>query len=120
MISKQILLHRDLDTAVEQKVAPVTLKVEIEKQLIVNICSAAEKIEEYPITIQKLVWRALHYKCEIEARLSMNLTSSKNSEKLTKYFEAFKQTQKLILKMCKRQNLRGIVIENGFKKYKWR
>jgi len=77
----------------------------------VNIRNAAEKIEDYPEIIQKLVWRALQYQCEIKTRQSESLTTSKDYEKLTKYIEAFRQTQKLILKMCKKRNLRRIIIE---------
>ncbi len=114
MKPKQILIHKNLKKSAEQKVIPITIKVEIEKSVSVNICNAAEKIESYPETIQKLVWRALHYKCEIETRQSMLPTSPKDYEKLTRYIEAFRQTQKLILKMCRRQKLRGIIIEGGF------
>ena len=111
MSSKQILIYKDLEKTVEPDLIPVTLEVEIEEFETVNICTAAEKIENYPESIQKLVWRALHYKCEIETRLQQLIRSSEHPEKLTKYIEAFRQTQKLILKMCKRQNLRGIIIE---------
>jgi len=114
MKPKQILIHKDLEKVAEQKVTPVTIKVEIEKCITVNICNAAEKIENYPEAVQKLVWRALPYKCEIETRQSMSPTSPEHYEKLTKYIETFRQTQKLILKMCRRQNLRGIIIEGGF------
>ena len=114
MKPKQILVYKELEQVVEQKVTPVTLTVEITKCITVNICNAAEKIEEYPENVQKLVWRALHYKCEIETRRSMPPTSSEHYEKLTKYIDAFRQTQKLILKMCMRQKFRDIIIEGGF------
>lgn len=114
MKPKQILVHKDLEKVAEQKVTPVTLTLEITKCITVNICNAAEKIEEYPEAVQKLVWRALHYKCEIETRQSMPLSSPEHYVKLTKYIEAFRQTQKLILKMCRRRKLRGIIIEGGF------
>ena len=78
----------------------------------VNKFNAAVNIEEYPIAIQKLVWRALHYQCEIEIRNQMRPTTSKHYEKLTKYKEALKQTQKLILKMCTKYNFNDIIIEN--------
>ena len=70
----------------------------------------AEKIEKYPVAIQKLIWRALYYKCEIKTRNSMRPTTHKYYEKHAKYTEAFKQTQKLILKMCKKYNINGIII----------
>ena len=114
MKPKQILVHKDLEKVVEQKVTPVTLTLEIAKCITVNICNAAEKIEEYPEAVQKLVWRALHYKCEIETRQSMPLSAPEHYVKPTKYIEAFRQTQKLILKMCRRQKLRGSIIEGGF------
>jgi len=78
----------------------------------VDVCNAAEKIKDYPEPIQKLVWRALHYQCEIETRRSKPLRTSKDYEKLTKYIEAFRQTKKLIMKMCKKRNLRWIIIKN--------
>lgn len=117
MKPRQILIHKDLEKSAEKKIKPVTLKVEIEKSIKVNICNDAEKIEEYPEAVQKLVCRALHYKCEIETRLSMSPTSPEHYEKLTKYIEAFRQTQKLILKMCRRQSLGGLLLKEVFKKY---
>jgi hypothetical protein len=114
MKPRQIPVYKDLEKVTEKKVIPVTLKVEVEKYVTVNICNAAEKIADYPEPIQKLVWRALHYKCEIGTRRSMSLSSLKHCEKITKYIEAFRQTQKLIFKMCRRQKLIGIIIEGGF------
>lgn len=90
----------------------------IDKILTVNIMNASEKIEEYPESIQKLVWRALQYKCEIDARRSSMDSREyyKNCEKLTNYIEAFRHTQQLIIKMCKRHNLKWIIIgENAIK-----
>lgn len=81
--------------------------------LTVNELNASEKIEGYPVAIQKLVWGALHYKCEIKARLSMSLRTPKDYEKLTKYIETFRHTQQLIIKMCKRHNLEWIIIEGS-------
>lgn len=81
------------------------------KDVTVNICNAAEKIGDYPDAIQKLVWRGLQYQCEIKTRRAESPRSPKDYEKLTKYFEAFKQTQKLILKMCRKRDLRWIIIE---------
>ena len=42
----------------------------------------------------------------------MQPTTSKYYEKLAKYKEALKQTQKLILKMCVKYNFNDIIIEN--------
>ena len=115
---RQVLLYKnvkkypdiELQYRIEnEKVVLNTLK---NQNITVNIRNAAEKIEEYPLAIQKLVWRALHYKCEIETRSSIRPTTQKFYEKLTKYSEAFKQTQKLILKMCKKYNFNGIIIES--------
>jgi hypothetical protein len=114
MKPRQIPIHKGLEKVTEQKVIPVTLKVAVEKCVTVNICNAAEKIAEYPEAVQKLVWRALQYKCEIEARRSAGLITPEHYEKLTKYIEVFRRTQKLIYKMCRKQNLRDIVIEGGF------
>lgn len=114
MKPNQISVHKDLEEVTEQKVIPVTLKVTVEKCVTVNICNAAEKIADYREAIQKLVWRALHYKCEIETRQAMPMSSPKLCEKLTKYIEAFRQTQKLIFKRCRRQKLGRIIIEGGF------
>ena len=95
------------------KLEPDVLKIQKGQSITVNICNAAEKIEEYPEAIQKLVWRALHYKCEIETRRSNTLNTKEHYEKLTKYIEAFRQSQKLILKMCKKRKLKGIFIDGG-------
>ena len=115
---RQVLIYKDV-----KKQPEIELKSKIDKELVildalknrnitVNIRNAAEKIEKYPVTIQKLVWRALHYKCEIETRSSMHPTTQKFYEKLIKYNEAFNQTQKLILKMCNKYNFNGIIIES--------
>lgn len=79
--------------------------------VMINICNAAERIKDYPEIIQKLVWRGLQYKCEIETRNSESPTTLKYYEKLEKYIEALEQTQKIILKMCKKYNLNEIVIK---------
>ena len=96
MKPRQISVHKDLEKVTKQEVIPVTLKVEIEKQITVNICNATEKIEDYPEAIQKLVWRALQYKCEIDTRRSAGLITPEHYEKLSNYIEAFRQSQKLI------------------------
>ena len=114
MKPEQILVHKELEEVIEQKVILKTLIVEVTEIITVNICTAAEKIEAYPEAIQKLVWKALQYKCEIETRQSMSPASSEHYKKLMKYIEAFRQTKKLILQMCKRQNLGEIIIEGGF------
>ena len=84
------------------------------KDVTVNICNAAEKIESYPENIQKLVWRALHYQCEIKTRRSEFLRSpqptAKDNEKLTKYIEVFRRTQQMIIKMCRKRDLKWIII----------
>lgn len=111
MEQKQVLSYGDTKKILK----PIVL--EKGKCLTVNECNAAEKIKDYPEAIQKLVWRALHYKCEINALQSMSLRTSKDYEKLTKYIETFRHTQQLICKMCKRQNprcLRWIIIEDRF------
>ena len=87
------------------------------KCLTVNECSAAEKIKDYPEDIQKLVWKALRYKCEINALRSTSLRTYNDYERLTKYIDTFRNTQQLIFKMCKKQQhrcLRWIIIEDGF------
>jgi hypothetical protein len=114
MKPQQITVYKDWKKATQQKVIPVTIKVAVEKRVTVNICNATEKIEDYLEAIQKLVWRALQYKCEIDSRRSTGLITPEHYEKLTKYIEAFRQTQKLIFKMCRRRNLGDIVIEGGF------
>ena len=96
----------------------VVLDIQKRPHITVNICNASEKIEEYPEVIQKLVWRALHYKCEIETRQSITSNTPELYEKLMRYIEAFRQSQTLILKMCKKRNLRGIFIDGGFVKYR--
>lgn len=93
------------------EVEPVVL--DKRKRVTVNICDAAEKIEVYPDTIQKLVWRALHYKCEIETRQAGYLGTYKHCEKLMKYIEAFRHVQLTIIKMCKKRNFNPIIIEGG-------
>lgn len=84
-----------------------------DRMITVNKWNASEKIEGYPEDIQKLVWRVLHYKCEIKTRQSMSPRTYKDYEKLTKYIETFRHTQQLIIKMCKRNNLEWIIIEGG-------
>ena len=111
MEQKQVLSYGDTKKILK----PIVL--EKGKCLTVNECNAAEKIKDYPEAIQKLVWIALHYKCEINALQSMPLRTYEDAEKLTKYIETFRQTQQLIFKMCKGQNsrcLRLISIECGF------
>ena len=93
---------------------PVILDLKKGQQLLINEGNAAEKIECYPESIQKLVWRALYYKNEIRARKAMFLRGCKQDEKLARYIEAFRHTQQLILKMCKRHDLEGIIIEEKF------
>jgi len=118
MRQKQVLMYKnanenletELQYSIKQK--PYVLEIQKEQFITVNICNAAEKIEEYPKAIQKLVWRELQYGCDIEVRQSMFPTTTKHYEKLAKYIEAFFQTQKLIEKMCKRKNLPPIIIEN--------
>lgn len=86
----------------------------IPKLFTVDMMNASELIGDYPESIQKLVWRALHYKCEIDARRSIDVRQyGKECEKLTKYVEAFRNTQQLIIKMCKRHNLKWIIIEEN-------
>lgn len=114
---RQVLVHKNLKKHLETKVLSRKDKeqvvLDLEKEFItVNIYNTAEKIEEYPVNIQKLVWRALHYKCEIEIRNSILPTTPKHYEKLAKYKEAFKQTQKLILKMCAKYHFNDIIIES--------
>lgn len=116
---RQVLLYKNANKTLETelqyriKLEPVVLEIQKGKCITVNICNAAEKIEEYPEAIQKLVWRTLRYKCEIETRRSITLNTTEHYEKLTKYIEAFRQSQKLIIKMCKKRNLGGIFIEGG-------
>lgn len=123
MQESQILIHKDIYRDTKQVLKPnkqyyIKVKsVVLSKEITVNECNAAEKIKDYPEAIQKLVWIALHYKCEINALQSMSLRTSKDYEKLTKYIEAFRHTKQLICKMCKRQNprcLRWIIIEDRF------
>jgi len=117
MEQKQVLIHKNEKKVLKPKleynvkVESVVLDKQKDRCVTVNICNAAEKIEDYPEPIQKLVWRALQYKCEIEARRSMSLVSPTHYEKLTKYIETFRHTQQLILKMCKKRNIVGIIIE---------
>ena len=96
---------------------PKTMNFDIAKgqHITINDRTAAEKIGEYPEAIQKLVWRALYYKREIETRKSMTLGRwSEENTKLSRYIDSFRHAQQLILKMCKRRNLRPIVIDGGF------
>ena len=80
--------------------------------ITVNDRNAAERIERYPEAIQKLVWRALYYKREIETRQKSGSWGWRHDDvKLTKFIESFKHVQQLILKTCKRQNLKQIVID---------
>ena len=115
---KQVLVYKNADEILESelqysiKQKPIILDIQKGQFITVNICNAAEKIEKYPEAIQKLVWRALQYRCDIEVRQSMSPTTTKHYEKLAKYIEAFNQTQKLIEKICKRKNLTPIIIEN--------
>ena len=115
---RQVLVYNNADETLEIelqysiKQKPVVLGIRKEQFITVNICNAAEKIEEYSEAIQKLVWRALQYRCDIEVRQSISPTTTKHYEKIAKYIEAFNQTQKLVEKICKRKNLPPIIIEN--------
>ena len=81
-------------------------------QLIITDRDAAQKIEKYPDAIQKLVWRALYYKREIETRNSIPFgTQNGEYEKLTKFIESYRHAQQLIIKLCKKQDLRPIIID---------
>lgn len=101
--SGQVLIYEGTE---KEKHMPETLTV--------NMLNAAEMIGNYPESIQKLVWKALHYKCEIDARQTIGSRRYyKECEELTKYAEVFRPTQKLILKMCNRHNLKWIVIEEN-------
>ena len=117
---KQVLIYNDAKDKIKTELLhPTILKTVIldlkkRQQLLINECNAAEKIECYPESIQKLVWRALYYKNEIRARKAMFLRGCKQDDKLARYIEAFRHTQQLILKMCKRQDLEGIIIEEKF------
>jgi len=116
----QILIHKDIYRDTKQVLKPniqyhIKAKpIVLSKEITVNECNAAEKIKGYPEAIQKLVWRALQYKCEIKARRSMPMRTNEDYTKLTKYIETFRHTQQLIIKMCKRKNLGWIIIEGGF------
>lgn len=118
-IRKDMKKDLGLELPETQRSTPYALKTETKKGVTVNICNAAEKIGDYPEAVQKLVWGALHYQCEIETRRSKSLRSlqptAKDYEKLTEYFMALRQAQKLILKMCKKCNLGGIIIEGSVK-----
>jgi len=120
MKSKQILIYKDLEINTDKKILLDTFKDEIENYLKINKCNAAEKIENYPESIQKLIWRTFYFKSEIDTRLQQLNISTKDLEKINKFIEAYNQTQRLILKMCKRQNIKGIIIEEVFKKNIWR
>ena len=108
---------RDLQPNLQwtKKSEPIAFDYDKEKQLIITDRDAAEKIEEYPDAIQKLVWRALYYKREIENRQPTTLGIIQNGEyeKLTKYIESFRHAQNLILKMCKKWDLMPIIIDGG-------
>ena len=115
---RQVLVYKKLNnqpkTEVQYRIQKEQSVLDQQKEffITVNICNAAQKIEEYPIVIQKLVWRALYYKCEIETRNSMPPTTLKYYEKLAKFIEVFNQTQKLILKLCVKYNFNDVIIEN--------
>ena len=119
---KQVLTYKNTDETLETELQyidrqkPVVLEIQKRQFITVNICNAAEKIAGYPEALQKLVWRALQYRCDIEIRQSSSPTNIKHYEKLAKYIEAFNKTQKLIEKMCKRKNLPLIIIENNVNK----
>ena len=114
---KQVLIYSDDKNKIKTELLhptilkPVILDLKKRQQIVINECTAAEKIESYPESIQKLVWRALYYKNEIRVRKAMFLRGNEQDEKLAKFIEAFRRTQQLILKMCKRRNLEGIIIE---------
>ena len=116
---RQILIHKDmgkglkLDLQYNTKVTPIVLDVKKRQCITVNECNAAEKIKGYPETIQKLVWRALHNTCEINARQPTSSSSHEDYMMFTKYIEAFRQTQQRIMKRCKSLGLGCIVIEGG-------
>ena len=120
MQESQILIHKDIYRDTKQVLKPnkqyyIKVKsVVLSKEITVNECNAAEKIKDYPEAISKLVWRALHYKCEIKARRSMPMRTNEDYTKLTEYIKTFRHTQQLIIKMCKRKNLGWIIIEGGF------
>jgi len=93
---------------------PLSFDIEKVQHLTVNDRTAAEKMEEYPEAIQKLVWRALYYKREIETRQSAPWgRRCEDDATILKYIESLRHVQRLILKACKRQNLRPIVIAGG-------
>lgn len=121
MVQKQFVIYRKVKNKLKPefssptKLKPVLLDIEKVEQKLINEYNAAEKIESYPESIQKLVWRALYYKNEIKTRLPMFYMVCAEDEKLTKFIEAFRQTHQLILKMCKKQNLKRIIIEESFK-----
>jgi hypothetical protein len=119
MKMRQILVHRDmgkglkLDLQYNTKVTPIVLDVKKGQCITVNVCNAAEKIKNYPETIQKLVWRALHYKCEVNTRQPTSSCSHEDYMMFTEYVEAFRHAQQLIMKMCKSLGLGCIIIEGG-------
>ena len=61
------------------------LDVKKGQQTQINEYNAAEKIERLPLSIQKLVWRALYYRNEIRARKPMFLRGDREDEKLSKF-----------------------------------
>lgn len=106
-------LNLDLQYIIEGK--PTVFNLEKAQHITVNDRNAAVRIERYPEAVQKLVWRALYYKREIETRQKPGswMWRHEDDVKLSKFIESFKHVQQLILKMCKRRNLRLIVIDGG-------
>ena len=97
-----------------KKSEPCTLDYDDGQRLLVSARDAAQKIEKYPEAIQKLVWRALYYKREIKTRQPAPLGIQNGEyEKLTKYIVSFRHAQNLILKMCKKRDLKPILIDGG-------
>jgi len=117
---KKALIYSDVKNKLKTELLcpiiskPVILDIKKGQQILVNECNAAEEIESYPESIQKLVWRALYYKNEIKARQSLFFKGNIEDQKLTNFIEALRQTQQLILKMCKKRNLMRIIIEENF------
>ena len=113
-ISRNAKRHLQLDLQYIKKSPPFGFDHDKGLQLIITDRDAAQKIEKHPDAIQKLVWRALYYKREIEARNSIALgVQNGEYEKLTKFIESYRHAQQLIIKLCKKHGLRPIIIDGG-------